>query len=479
MLLHFIKKEILDSLLNLRFMTLAVFSIVLMPLSGYINFEYFQERRASFDSQYNEYQSEGERARSMRAYRAPVLLSTLARGTEPYMPIYYAFSDDAGATQPGNIEAQDFSTLSTFGNFDFLFLVQIVFSLLAVLLAFDMVAGEKERGTLRAVLANRVPRDHILLGKFFGGFSVLWLTFIIGLLLLFLVLAVFDSRFLEGDVLIRLLFIFGYSSLFLAAFYGLGLMVSTFCYTTRTAIVVLLIIWVVLQLVIPKAGEKVAAVILPVRSEESVRIEKEKVMEDLQDEQDNRAGEIFTRITGKTDFEDAFQMLGSETPEATQFKAEYQEMAANYEREQRDRVREINQQYAREKELQRRLSRAIALLSPAPALTFLVTDAVGTGDLAYQNYRDGVLSHYQVIDRVVFSKQRSERYRVRLGNSMISSNFGDDDDVNYDEIPTFTVPNPALGDVIASNVWAVGTLLLYLIIPFLVAYVAFLRYDVR
>jgi len=36
MLAQFIRKEILDSLLNRRFMALAVFSVVLMPLSAVI-----------------------------------------------------------------------------------------------------------------------------------------------------------------------------------------------------------------------------------------------------------------------------------------------------------------------------------------------------------------------------------------------------------------------------------------------------------
>ena len=133
--------------------------------------------------------------------------------------------------------------------------MQVVFSLLAILLSFDMVAGEKERGTLKAVLANPVPRDSILLGKLIGGFFVLFLVFLIGALLLFLMLVLFDSRFLAAPSLGPMLVIFGVSVLFLAGFYTLGLMVSTFCHSTRTAIVVLLIVWVLLLLVIPKAGE--------------------------------------------------------------------------------------------------------------------------------------------------------------------------------------------------------------------------------
>ena len=214
MLFHLVRKEILDSLLNQRFVAIAVFSMVLMPPSAFINYEYYEARKAAFYRQLAEYQAEDPSSSNLRAYRAPVVLSALARGTEPYMPIYFAFSRDANATTAGNIEAQDFSTLSTFGSFDFLFLVQVVFSLLAVLLAFDMISGEKERGTLRAVLANQVPRDSILFGKLLGGYTVLWFTFLVGSLLLYLVLGAYDSRFFEAEAVSRIGFMFAMSSFF-------------------------------------------------------------------------------------------------------------------------------------------------------------------------------------------------------------------------------------------------------------------------
>ncbi len=479
MLRHLIRKEVLDSLLNQRFLALALFSIVLMPLSAFINFEYYEARKEAFDSQLAEYQAEEPSPWNLRAYRSPVILSALARGTEPYMPIYFAFSSDAAATTAGNIEAQDFSTLSTFGNFDFLFLVQIVFSLLAVLLAFDMIAGEKERGTLRAVLANRVPRDSILFGKFIGGYAVLWVTFLIGTLLLYVILVAYDARFLTGDIMMRFGFIFAMSSLFVAAFFCLGLMVSTFCHSTRTAIVVLLVVWVVLQLVVPKAGEKVAAIALPTDSQEAIRVEKAGVVNDLSSEMREKSGELYMSLTGSDTIRGAFEFLQSGAPAADQFKSRYLDLATNYDRRQRDRIREIDLNYLRQKEQQRSLSRAISLLSPASALTFFVTDAAGTGDLAYEGYRNAVQAHYQVIDQTIFSHQRSNRFEISMGGMTMMGDLGNEDPPPLDELPAFEVREPQLSNVLRINLWAMVSLLAYLFIPFLISYVAFLKYDVR
>lgn len=482
MLAHLIKKEFLDSLLNKRFMALAIFSIVLMPLSAFINYKYYDARKASYDNQIGQFYEASENVESvMRAYRSPSLLSSLARGTEPYMPIFYQFrSVSSGGFQditiPGNIEAREFSVLSTFGSFDLLFLVQVVFSLLAILLAFDMIAGEKERGTLKAVLANKVPRDSIVLGKLIGGFAVLWLTFLIGVLLLYLVLSVFNGQFLSGSTLPRVLLILGSSTLFLAGFYCLGLMVSAFCHSTRTAIVVLLVAWVLLQLVVPKAGEMIATVVKPVRSEYDVQVERQRIIEEEVGIMEEEAGRIYTQVTGKEEFN--FRNMRDDEAQWEQFRVKYQERYRAFKTNQMDRLNAVTQEWEREKEAQRALGDGIALLSPAAALTFMISDAAGTGDLAFQWYKEAVSNQYQIVDREVFSRQESNRFSIRKGGMMMSSSF-DDEQPPLDAVPPFTVPEPRINDVIAANIWPVATLLFYLIVPFLVAYTRFLKYDVR
>lgn len=477
MLAQFIRKEILDSLLNRRFMALALFSVVLMPLSAVINYEYFQTRRASFDSQYAEFQ-ETKNPSDVRGYRPPELLSVLARGTEPYMPLYYLFGttgSDMGETRPGNIEAEDFRLLAALGSIDFLFLVQVVFSLLAILLSFDMVAGEKERGTLKAVLANPVPRDSILLGKLIGGFLVLLLVFVIGFLLLYLTLALFDGRFLSPAMMGSMAFIVAVSIIFLAGFYSLGLMVSSFCHSSRTAIVALLVVWVLLQLVIPKAGEMFAKVVRPVRSEEAVRVEKNKVLTDLQDRQMDRGGEIFQRIFGTDQLNS--RLIYEETPQSEQFRLEYKEVVEDLWQEQNTRMRDIDQSYAREQMAQRQLAASLSLLSPSAAFGFLVSDAAGTGDLAYEQYLKDVGDFYSVLNRTVLSQVRDSQIKVSIGGS--SFWMSGDEGPEWTEVPEFSVTSLGLAEIIQANIWALASLLAYLILPFLVAYVAFLRYDVR
>ena len=61
---------------------------------------------------------------------------------------------------------------------DYGYIVNIVVSLLALLFVFDAICGEKERGTLKVLLANSVPRDLVILSKWIGGYLCLVLPFL-------------------------------------------------------------------------------------------------------------------------------------------------------------------------------------------------------------------------------------------------------------------------------------------------------------
>jgi ABC-type transport system involved in multi-copper enzyme maturation permease subunit len=302
------------------------------------------------------------------------------------------------------------------------------------------------------------------------------LVFLIGTLLLFLILSLFDSRFLAAASLGPLGLIFGVSVLFLAGFYTLGLMVSAFCHSTRTAIVALLVVWVLLQLVIPKAGEMIAKVISPVRSEEAVRVEKAAVMADLQDRQLDRGGEMFQRIFGTDQLNSG--LVRDDTPEGQRFRQEYQALTEELWQEQNTRLRAVDQAYEREQLSQRRLASSLALLSPAAAYGFLVSDAAGTGDLAYAQYLVDVDNYHNILDRTVLSKLRDAQVKIRVGQSSFWMTVGDRPDWE-EEVPTFETTALDQGQVIQANAWGLVSLFAYVLIPFALAYVAFLRYDVR
>ncbi len=117
------------------------------------------------------------------------------------------------------------------------------------------------------------------------------------------------------------------------------------------------------------------------------------------------------------------------------------------------------------------------MLSPAAAYGFLVSDAAGTGDLAYEQYLNDVADYYALLDRTVLAQLRDSQVRVRIEGGALWMNVGERPD--WTEVPEFTTTQNNLAQVMQTSVWAFVSLLVYLVLPFLIAYVAFLRYDVR
>jgi len=70
-----------------------------------------------------------------------------------------------------------------FGVLDLTLIVKIVLSLFAILFTYSAIAGEKEQGTLKLSLANRVPRDQMILGKAIGNFISLLVPLVIPFLI--------------------------------------------------------------------------------------------------------------------------------------------------------------------------------------------------------------------------------------------------------------------------------------------------------
>ena len=60
---------------------------------------------------------------------------------------------------------------------DLLFMIKLLAGLLAMLFAFDIICGERERGTLKLMLVSGTPRSSIFAGKYLGGLFSLAVAF--------------------------------------------------------------------------------------------------------------------------------------------------------------------------------------------------------------------------------------------------------------------------------------------------------------
>lgn len=116
--------------------------------------------------------------------------------------------------------------------------------LIALLMSFDAIAGEIERGTLALVLTYPVRRVELVLGKFLAHLAVLAMAVVAGYGVAAIAAFAIDARAIEGlPAVVRLT----WTSLVLgAAFIGIGYTVSVIARRPGTAAGLVVALWLVL-----------------------------------------------------------------------------------------------------------------------------------------------------------------------------------------------------------------------------------------
>ncbi len=200
MLREIIKKEIQDTITTPKFVFTFLICTILILISIYTGINnYSEEKREysvavalnkkSLESQPNYLSLAGL---GVKINREPQVLSAIATGISEAVGRVASVNV---ALDPNLVDSKFGSNpiFAVFGALDLSFIVKIVLSLFAILFTYDAIAGEKEQGTLKLVLSNRVPRDEFILGKALGGFISLLIPLIIPMTLGLLILLIFPE----------------------------------------------------------------------------------------------------------------------------------------------------------------------------------------------------------------------------------------------------------------------------------------------
>lgn len=252
-----IKKESLENILTLRFVVGFLACNILFGISTFVlvqdfNAELERARTAQLESEKEAEQWTVFSFVRPDIVRVPTTLSV--------------FGANSGAKWGNSFEishiaipvfAEDMTTdgdfLAFYSGFDFTAVIQIFVSLLAMLFTFDSFSGEKERGSLRMILANGVGRARLLAAKFIGALVALAPVVISGFIVSILIYLYFGSVGLSGEEWIGLTFIFLVTLLYGAVFVAIGLLISSFTHRSAASLVIGMVVWIAWILIIPSA----------------------------------------------------------------------------------------------------------------------------------------------------------------------------------------------------------------------------------
>ena len=259
MLITLIRRELLDNLMTFRFAAAVFITLLLVVANTVVLLKDYEQRLTAYNTATQEsYQKlRKEKAYSRYAmwlivHRPPNPLSIFNLGLDKQVgneiAVYHAFvptiwdAEKHGADNP---------FLNLFTSIDIALVFQGVLSLLALVFAYDALAGERERGTLRLVLTHPIQRGYILFAKYISAMLCLLVPLLISLLLSIILLTTSTSISWSADDFLRIGGIILTSLLYVSLFYLIGLCISAMTRRTSTALMLSMFAWGFLVLVYP------------------------------------------------------------------------------------------------------------------------------------------------------------------------------------------------------------------------------------
>ena len=273
-----VKRELFDNLTNSRYILTSVLCVALCVTSIVLMLEDYTYRQKRSDLGNNVSGMHNDLSNRQIFAKPPQPLSAIARGIDEVVGRTLLIANWQPEEEPVahvfNYYGEEHHLFDLFTIPDFVYIVSIVLSALAIFLTFDVICGDKETHTLSLVLSHSIPRSMLLLAKWIGGFTSLLVCLLPALVLMLLFLTASARVPLEAEHWIRLLVIIGFSFIYLSVFFTLGLLISTLTHRSATALILVLFIWVVWVLGIPRAGILTAKVMNPIQPNFSFGLEK-------------------------------------------------------------------------------------------------------------------------------------------------------------------------------------------------------------
>jgi ABC-type transport system involved in multi-copper enzyme maturation permease subunit len=354
--------------------------------------------------------------------------------------------------------------LAVFGFIDLEFVFRIALSLFAILFAYDAVSGEKERGTLSLALSNSVPRDRYILGKLIGAFLALAVPLLIPILLGCLMFLLMGVPLDQGEWLrLGLVLLTGF--VYLGVFLSASVLVSSATSKSSSSFLTLIVIWTLMVVVMPRMAVLVSAQWVDVPSIDQINFEKSTNNTRLLAEVWAEADEFWRNNPPPPEMsaEERRQRwtdMMSELHDKRNRKADDFSVLVDENR----RNRELDQQ---------RISLGLARISPAAAYELAVTTLAGTSLGLKQEFGVAALDYRRVYGRFL---------REKTGNVTPRQAAVDQEgteEIDPREMPVFEFRETGTVALAAKFMPDLAILLIYLFVFFGLAFVAFLRYDVR
>ncbi|HKC63711.1 MAG TPA: ABC transporter permease [Pyrinomonadaceae bacterium] len=403
---------------------------------------------------FNEIFGTSEHSQALILSAPPPRMLLVASGTEPgwFLGVEWNFPNtvEPGDIGLGNLEMPVRPIL------DWEFMVRILLSFTAIIFSYDLVVGERERGTLALTLAYPVSRRRVLFAKFAAVMTLLaWLLLAGSILSTLVYLTRGGGAFSGSDYARMLLFMLG-AILYLAIFVAVSLLVSSRARTSTSSLTALLIFWIAVTVVIPQGGT--AAVQGFVSTVSDIQVEQ-KIMRQLEDQVNELVGEM-----------DSFIRSDMNEARKDDFASE-----RNYARRVNQMITTIKTTLDEQQESHRRQARFVQnviRLTPAGLFQLGSERLLGVGDTREEHFLKTVNQWSEVYTRFV---QEQDRLDPESPHIFYVQNYMSKRAVDTAAIPRFKFEELSLKESLKNSLFDWALLILELIVALALSVVAFER----
>ena len=412
MLMTLIRKEMMHHILSVQFVALLLMCLLLVPLALSINYRHYQQNLVDYqesvklanieETTVNPKMPLEPELEVSKLFLKPTALSVFANGLREALPSYLGMTRNGLTQGPPAMVADPIAHL--LGHLDFLFVVGSVFSLLALLFTFDAVAGEREAGTLRITLANALPRDLFLWGKLVGGYLVFVAPFLVSFLLGLLLLVWQGFPLGEPDIFARVLCLTITSLLYIAVFFAIGTVISTYLDSSKTALIVAFTVWVFTVLIVPRVGFVAAKFIAPTQTSQSIYLQKTAIRENFNAEFEAKKIELHRDFWKDRPQISLEEQITARLKGGTEFDKLVKPLETEYRLKFENRADEIDRNYQRQKVRQEQIGETLSRITPTSSLIYLTTNLTQTGRVKRRNYLQAGEFYHDALHADLFSK---------------------------------------------------------------------------
>lgn len=345
--------------------------------------------------------------------------------------------------------------LNRFEEINWSFIVIFVTSLLALLLTFDAISGEREDHTMALCFSNQVSRAQVLFSKWLSVIFLISIILLIGIFISLIIQIIGKAVVINNIILAEASLFLLYSILLTALMSCLGLFCSVMASSSNVSLLYALMFWLVFSLVIPNTTVLWAEKLFPI--DQAINIEQQKAQKREQIDKSYPAG----------------RWSSSGNP----FMPEHKIRAAmQMDFMQSDKL--INDSYYQTMFNQYTRSRNITNISPLSLFGSGMETVTGGGYVRFQQnwialhvYQQQLLNFFKSFDAK--DKDSPHWYNPYEGYSTTRK------PVKFEEVPLYSEEISPVMDRFAKMAVYSGLLLIYTFLVFVATFIKFIRYDVR